>query len=183
MQLDSLHIHVIPRLMHTGSSDLIQGVFELDTIDVGHRHFEVKNGITYEATLTNTGEAVLLSGTATAELVMACDRCLEATNLVVSGEIQGYFLFDKKSIKDGESLEVYELVDDKGRIDIAPPILAAIVIELPTVVLCTTDCVGIAAASGVAVTTEDALSEVENGEDEVNPLSPFAALKDLKFDD
>ncbi|MCL2806979.1 MAG: DUF177 domain-containing protein [Coriobacteriia bacterium] len=181
MQLDPLNIQVIPRLVNTGSADQTQGVLPLANIAVGHRQFGVLGGISFDANLLNTSEAILLNGTATACLTTCCDRCLENTQLSITGELQGYYLFEPLATQD-EELEVYEMVDAKGYIDIAPSILAAIVHELPPVTLCAQDCKGITILS-----TDDAShdnSVQEKGEaGKVNPLSPFAALKDFKIDE
>lgn len=187
MHLDSHYLSVLPKLMHTGSSEHIQGKLELQGIDIGSRHFDLLDGISYEASLINTGEAVLLSGTADAVLNTNCDRCLETTQLSIVGEIQGYYLFDASTIKEGESLEVYEEVDVKGRIDIAPPVLAAIVIELPAVVLCKPECSGV-----LTKTPENTLDKkqaivsettAQDNAEDIDPESPFALLKDFKFED
>ncbi len=182
MHLDPLYIQVLPQLRDTGNTEHTQGALDVSSIVIGHRHFDVPKGILYDANLVNTGEAVLLSGTATAELQTNCDRCLEPAQLNITGEIQGYFLFDKASVKDGESLEEYEEVDKKGRVDIAPPLLAAIVFEIPTVALCKPDCEGI---EGVEVfdDSESSSDAEEHGTEEGSPPSPFAALKDFKFEE
>lgn len=146
MQLDPLYIQVLPQLTQTGSSELAQGTMPLDSINVGFRDFAVHAGIDYDISLLNTSEAILLSGTATARISTNCDRCLEPVELVLKGETEGYYLLDPKEAPEDEKLEDYERVDPEGRIDVAPPILAAIVFELPSVSLCKPDCAGIALA-------------------------------------
>ena len=176
MNLEPLFIQVLPYLSHTGATEHVQGVLELSDINIGHRHFVALEGIAYDANLINTGEALLLRGTASARLDTTCDRCLEPASLVLTGEIQGYYLFDPKKTKAEDGLEEYEEVDSDGRVDLAPPILAAIVFELPTVVICTPECKGISVVS----TSDTDESETAAAED---PPSPFAALKDYKFDE
>jgi len=188
MHLDPLYIQVLPRLLNTGSSEHIEGDLSITRIDVGFRHFDVPEGIVYDANLVNTSEAILLSGTASAELVTSCDRCLEATKLNISGEIQGYYLLEPAPEPDGEKLEVYELVDSRGRIDIAPPILAAVVYELAPVTLCKPDCEGVISLDGEDSQGSPALSTADGGDsvpktDDINPESPFAALRDYRFDE
>ena len=179
MDLDPLYRQVLPRLTNTGATDQAVGVLDVQSIDIGHRHFDVPEGIAYDVSLVNTGEAILLSGRATAALGTSCDRCLEPTQLSITGEVQGYFLFDPSSIKSGESLEEYEAVDSDGRVDLAPPILAAIVFELPTVTLCNPDCVGVTAPEDT-----DTVDDVQDEDEfDAEPPSPFAALKDFKFDE
>lgn len=177
MHLDPLYIQALPHLSHTGSSDHLEGVLELSSIDIGTRHFTLEHGIAYQVDLTNTGEAVLLSGKATAVVQTQCDRCLTPTALSLTGEVEGYFLFDTATVANGDSLEVYEEVDRDGRIDIAPPILAAIVVELPTVTVCGPSCEGAVSL----VSDNDATSHTAD-EGDTEPESPFAALKDFKFE-
>lgn len=184
MHLDALYVQVLPRLSHTGSSEHLNGVFNLPSIEVGTRHFDVPEGISYEIDLTNTSEAILLSGTATACLATRCDKCLEPATLALTGEVQGYFLFDASSADDGESLEVYEEVDRDGRIDIAAPLLAAIVVELPTVALCKPQCEGIEGIELESIEATGLVEEADLSSQEDTPKeSPFAALKDFKFED
>jgi len=182
MHLDPLYIQVLPKLTNTGSSERVQGVFPLASIEVGFRRFEVTGDISYDARLTNTSEAILLDGTATARLASTCDRCLEKTELSISGEIQGYYLFEPIEVPEDEKPEVYELVDTAGRIDIAPPVLAAIVYELPLVTLCKPDCEGLAPEGAQVVRPADN-EESELEASGMNPESPFAALKDFPFEE
>lgn len=184
MHLEPLFIKVLPRLSKIGSTDQAQGVLDVRSIAIGHRKFEVPDGIAYEANLLNTGEAVLLSGVASASLETTCDRCLEPANIPLTGEIQGYFLLDKTSAAGGKSSEEHERVDDDGRIDLAPPILAAIVFELPTVNLCEADCAGISAPASASSAPCTSTTSENNIHSEVEkPPSPFAGLKDFKFED
>ncbi|MDR1088810.1 MAG: YceD family protein [Coriobacteriales bacterium] len=171
MQLDPLYIQALPGMRTLGSTQQAQGVLAVSSIDIGHRHFELPEGIAYEANLSNTGEAVLVSGTATAQLATSCDRCLEPAILDITGEIQGYFLLQKPRSERDRGLQEYECVDEKGRIDIAPAVLAAIVFEIPTVALCQPDCDGGSTQAHVAEPLSDA--------PDTNTPSPFSALKDL----
>lgn len=176
MELTPLYIQVLPRLSRTGSIEHLEGVYEFSRIEIGSRCFDL-SGIDYNIDLTNTGEAVLLTGQASAELNTSCDRCLQPAKLDITGETQGYFLFEKESVEDTDGLEVHEEVDRDGRIDIAPALLAAIVIELPTVTLCRPECEGIAPAA------EAGEQGAEDKAEDTPPASPFAALKDFKFDE
>jgi len=184
MHLDPLYIQVLPRLTNTGSSEYAQGVLPLTNIDIGYRHFTVAEGISYDVSLLNTSEAILLSGTATASITADCDRCLETTELHLSGEVQGYYLFDPEETPGEEQLEIYESVDTRGRVDIAPPVLAAIVFELPSVTLCRPDCEGIP-LQGSESPDADGKDKEDAGleADGIRPESPFAALKDFKFEE
>ena len=175
MNLEPLYVQALPYLTRTGATEHVTGVLDVFSIDIGHRHFVSAQGLSYDASLVNTGEALLLSGKASTILDTSCDRCLEPTRLDITGEIQGYYLFDASKVKAGDGLEEYEEVDSDGRVDLAPPILAAIVFEIPTVVLCEASCSGIA----LSPDAEAAIEEVDNEK----PPSPFEALKDFKFEE
>lgn len=178
MHLDPLYIQALPHLSHTGSGEHLEGVLDLPSIDIGTRHFALEQGISYQVDLTNTGEAILLSGKATALLKTHCDRCLKPTELDLTGEVEGYFLFDTATVANGDSLEVYEEVDRDGRIDIAPPLLAAIVVELPTVTICGPSCEG-----AVSLVPQNETADSKVADDDIQVQSPFAALKDFKFEE
>ncbi|MCL2530366.1 MAG: DUF177 domain-containing protein [Coriobacteriia bacterium] len=182
MQLDPLYIQVLPRLTNTGSNEHAEGALPLTSIEIGFRHFQVAEGIGYDINLTNTSEAILLSGTATANLSASCDRCLESTEISLTGEIQGYYLFEPLEEPGDDKLETYEMVDSSGRIDIAPPLLAAIVYELPPVTLCRADCEGLISEAPLGAPVAES-AKVDPATDGINPESPFAALKDYPFDE
>jgi len=181
MHLDPFYIQVLPQLTKTGSNECVKGVLPVTSIDIGFRHFDAALGIAYDINLSNTSEAILLSGVATANLITNCDRCLENTELYISGEIQGYYLFKPVETPGDEKLEVYELVDARGRIDISPPVLAAIVYELSPVTLCRPDCEGIGNQNSPGIGDFDSSNRALEV-DEINTGSPFAILKDYPFE-
>lgn len=143
MHLEPLPIKVLNNLAHTGDSESYTGTLALTVLDVGSRHFEVPQGIDYTVTLTNTGEAILLSGNAQARLHSSCDRCLEDAQLTLEGTVEGYYLLNNRPAATAEMDGDCEKVDNSGSIDIAPQLVAAIVVELPARVLCSPQCPGI----------------------------------------
>ncbi|MDR2197399.1 MAG: YceD family protein [Coriobacteriales bacterium] len=147
-------------------------------MDKGALSFTLAEGIAYDLCLTNTGNGVLLSGTAHACLATECSRCLEEALISVQGEVEGYFILNPKdeelSLEDDE----FVVVGPDGLVDLAPAIVAAIVFELPQLVLCRDDCAGLCPICGAnrneAPCSCDLVEDlVEEGD------SPFLALRDL----
>jgi uncharacterized protein len=185
MELTPFEIKLLPNLTNTGASELRQDVYQLDSLDVGARHFELKGGIDYDVNFTNTGEAILLTGYAQAELESACDRCLESVVTVINGQVEGYYLLEEPvGDPEDDSEGEFEFISKDGLIDLAPALLAAIVFELPAVVLCDPDCKGICPECGANLnigrcdcTKHESTTPPD--QDDINPNSPFAQLKDL----
>jgi uncharacterized protein len=171
----SLIYRLLPDLAALGSSAALSGNLAVQAFAKGARDFRAEGGIDYQLELTNTGGAVLLSGRASARLASACDRCLAEASLNINGDVEGYFVFDAQAeeLKDAEA--EFALVGKDGVIDLAPFIQAAIIFELPQIVLCREDCAGICAACGADLNLEPCgCSQGDTADDH-----PFAALKQL----
>jgi uncharacterized protein len=144
----------------------------------GFQVFEFDGQVSYEISLTNTGEGVLLAGTARAKGSSECARCLEDAPFAVEGEVQGYFILNPDR-KDRESSDdEFTAVGADGVVDLAAPILAAIVYELPQVLLCKEDCAGLCPNCGANLNEQSC-----DCADMPSPDSPFAVLKDLVSSD
>jgi uncharacterized protein len=89
-------------------------------------------------------EGVLVTGTAQAELVGECARCLEAIEDTISVDIQELFVYDDPDhAARGDELddEVSRLEGDL--IDLEPLLRDAVVLALPFQPLCRDDCPGL----------------------------------------
>lgn len=146
----------------------------------GSEKFETPDGIDYNLTLTNTGEGILLQGTASARAVGRCARCLEPVTLDISGDVEGYYLLEPADEVEGYERDEFDFVGDGGTIDLAGPIEAAIVYATPYVVLCKEDCKGLCPQCGANLNEGPCGCQNETDIDEDNP---FAALKALHFDE
>jgi uncharacterized protein len=153
-------------------------------------------GIVYDVTFTNTGEALLLTGSARALLQGSCERCLEAADWDVHGAVEGYYLLHESATgaggADEDAASEFDSVLADGTVDLAPALVAAIVIELPPVMLCSAgaDCRGICPYCGAdrnknncGCERADAVLSADKNvaePDERNlDASPFAQLRDL----
>ncbi len=95
-------------------------------------------------------EGVLVTGTAQAELVGECARCLEPIADSVSVDFCELFVYEDKedTVEDGE-LDVSRLEGDL--LDLEPVLRDAVVLALPFQPLCTPDCPGLCPDCGVAL--------------------------------
>ena len=77
---------------------------------------------------------------------------------------------------------VFSLVDEDHTIDVSEPIMAAILMETPFVVLCREDCKGLCPTCGANLNEGDCGCAAKR-EAEKLAESPFAALADLNLED
>ena len=94
-------------------------------------------------------EGVLVTGTAQADLVGECARCLEAIEDTIQVDIQELFVYDDP----GHSARGDDLDDDVSRlegdlIDLEPLLRDAVVLALPFQPLCRDDCPGLCVECG-----------------------------------
>lgn len=96
---------------------------------------------------TNTGDAILIQGTAAGDAATQCARCLEDVTYGLEGDIEGYFLVggeeEAETPEDMEGDE-FDFLPDNRKIDLVPLIVAALLLEVPLVPLCDDDCKGCA---------------------------------------
>ena len=177
MELSPYIYKLLPSFADIGSTGMLSGVYELTSFNKGVRAFTLEDGIHYDIALTNTGGAVLFSGTASAVARADCDRCLEDARLELTGEIEGFAVFDHDAIDPEAEADEYILVKDRdGAVDLAPMIFAAIILSLPPVVVCKEDCAGICPACGAHLNTETCSCTF----DQTSGGHPFEALEALK---
>ena len=169
---------IYPELVDLGASRNIEGVIEETSYNVGDMCLKTPAGISYNINLTNTGDAILLQGDVYAHACTECARCLEAAEIDICGDVEGYFLYEgKQELSDFEEDE-FELISDDGKFDISSSILAALVDATPFVILCKQDCKGLCLHCGANLNKSTC-----DCSDEIDSTNPFSVLADLKFDD
>jgi uncharacterized protein len=162
------------KLAESGACKELSGVLPCKRLNKGSQVFELDGQIPYEITLTNTGGDVLLTGTARAKGFSECARCLEKASFDVEGEVQGYFILNPNG-QDKELLDdEFAAVDSDGVVDLAVPILAAVIYELPQVLLCKQDCAGLCPVCGTNLNEQQC-----DCADKPPSDSPFAVLEKL----
>jgi uncharacterized protein len=92
-------------------------------------------------------EGVLVSGTASAPTKGECARCLDPLSGRVEVELTELFAYPHSATEETtDEDEIPRLVDD--RIDLEPVVRDAVVLALPQVPLCTSDCAGLCSECG-----------------------------------
>lgn len=178
--MQQLNVSIYPDLTEAASIRSFKGVLDDASYKVGGVEFLLPDGIQYNLELTNTGEGVFLSGQANCTAITSCARCLAPAQIEVLGDVEGYYLLEAASSVDGYEDDEFEVIAEGGTFDIAPAIVAALVHATPFVVLCKDDCAGICPQCGADLNLEPCDCNTDGSVDELNP---FAALKDLKFED
>ena len=118
--------------------------------DLGIEVLRVPEGSTidFELRLEAVMEGVLVTGTAQAELVGECVRCLEEIHDEVVADFQELFVYEESDTAASEEDE------DLGRLegdllDLEPVLRDAVVLALPFQPLCQEDCPGLCVECGV----------------------------------
>lgn len=173
-------VSVYPDLHEPASIKQLDGTLDVASYAVGGMKLETPNGIEYHLQLTNAGEGIVLSGEVKCTATTLCARCLKKTQLDIAGEAEGYYVLEATQEAQGYESDEFECVAQDGSFDIAAAIEAALVYATPYVVLCKEDCKGLCPQCGADL-NEGPCGCVKDAEDEFP--HPFAALKDLKFDD
>lgn len=148
-------------------------------IKKGAQLFDFTSPLHWQVDITNTGDAFLVSGTVEGEAAGGCARCLEPVEFPVTGEIEGYFLINggEEAPDDLEGDEFDYLPDDKT-IDLAPLIEQALLLEMPTMLLCRDECKGICPTCGADLNKGCCGCE-PRPDDGPSSNNPFSVLKDL----
>lgn len=169
-------------LASPGDTVSVQDSIDVDSFAIGGRDLSVKDGISYDVLLTNTGDGILATGMARFEADTTCDRCLGPAHLDVNAEISCYYLHEEPQ-DDVEDESDFGLIDDSdGTIDLSEAIQGGLAMEIPYVVTCSDDCKGLCPQCGANLNDGPCGCVVEHDPDFDRP-NPFAALAALKFDD
>jgi uncharacterized protein len=103
--------------------------------------------IDLELRLESASEGVFVSGSAHAEIVGECSRCLEPIHDEVTVRLGELFAYpDSTTVETTEEDEVSQVVDDY--IDTEQMVRDVVVLELPLVPLCQEDCRGLCPECG-----------------------------------
>lgn len=183
--IDPIIVPIDERLATTGSYVPVAGHVDLAGYSLGDHEFELPHGIDYDVVLTNTGDGILATGLVKADVVGVCDRCLDPAHFAIASELNEYFLHelpDEDELADDEDDVDFSLVGEDDTIDLAEPVMAAVIMETPFVVLCKEDCKGLCPHCGANLNEGDC-GCADSRPDAVDPMNPFAALADLQLDD
>lgn len=173
-------------LKETAATQHFEGTYPLESLSAGSDEYRFEEPLSWAVDVTNTGEALLVAGSVEGLATIQCARCLEEASYSLVGDIEGYFIMpgEDGQIDDPDDLEGDEffVLGEDRVIDLAPLMEAGLRLELPLVPLCRDDCAGLCPHCGANL-NEESCTCADNAAAEAMAESPFAALKNLHFDD
>lgn len=167
-------------LLETSAVGDYRGEITLPDITMTPDVYHFDKPVHYDLFITNTGGALLVTGTVSAEAETACARCLDPVKLSVDAEVEAYYLIPGKDepLTEDEEIE-YDQLEPGNKIDLTTLCRATLALAFPYIPLCSEDCAGLCPQCGVNLNHEQCSCEPPAEDDAPNP---FAVLKDYKFD-
>ena len=93
MATDATAIIAIPEaLLETAATRHFEGTLDLAELAAGPDTYTFAAPVSWSVEATNTGDAILIQGTAAGDAATQCARCLEDVTYGLEGDIEGYFL-------------------------------------------------------------------------------------------
>lgn len=187
--MDPLRITMPQELFAPAAYEHFDGEASIPVLKAGPDLYDFEGPLAWQADVTNTGDALLVTGEVRGVARTACARCLEQFSFPVVGEIEGYFLIDAdKEAPDEMEDDEFEVLPDDRAIDFMPLITSALLLEFPLIPLCDDDCKGLCPSCGADLNEgpcgcgADAQVKAE-GEQGAAPerKNPFDALKNYDF--
>lgn len=173
-------IAVPEALLETAESRHFEGKVALGELAAGPDTYRIDGPVSWSVEMTNTGEALLVMGTADAAAVTACARCLDEVCYDLTGDIEEYVLLGGEEAVPPEEVEgdEFSVLPENRVLDLVPLIEQALRLELPLVPLCDDDCKGLCPRCGANLNEGpcDCAAEAKS------PTGPFAVLRDFDFD-
>jgi uncharacterized protein len=155
----------------TGASMKVADTVDLPPLCVVDETFTFTRPVAFEVTLTNTSAGIVASGEVHATVSTECSRCLEVFEMPLDGEIEAFYVGAEHADEMPEEQQVEPFRE--GRVDLAPAIMSALVLEAPFAPLHAEDCKGICPTCGADRNVE------ECGCGREAKSSPFDVLKDM----
>lgn len=184
--MDSTTIEIPSELFAPAESSSYSGVFDLPELVAGPDVYAFAEPLAWNVIVSNTGDALLVSGTVTGLATTACARCLDPIEVDFQGDIEGYFLIGEAETPEDMDEDEFERLDDSNTIDLVPLMKAALLVDTPLVPLCRDDCKGICPDCGANLNEGDCGCASKREAErlaEAEAANPFAALKNLTFDE
>ncbi len=172
----SLNYHLLPALENAGDFVSLEGVLPEDRLFVGCMQYALPDHISYHVDFSHVGSGVVVGGTISATVIGSCARCLEPVTFRADGEIEGFFVFSEEDTPDGLEADEFDIVAPDGTIELSDCIRAALVFEIPAVLLCDDDCKGLCSRCGTNLNNDSCECSGQ-----LNSDNPFSILQDIKF--
>lgn len=184
--MEAARIFIAPELFAPAESSHFEGEIAIPVMKAGPDLYDFSGPLAWQVDVTNTGGALLVTGTVEGEAKTACARCLTEFAFPVTGEIEGYFVIGDAEAPEDMDDDEFDTLPEDNTIDLEPLIRAALLLEFPLVPLCDDDCKGLCPTCGADL-NEGPCScpppeEGAAGEEDAPP-NPFAVLKDFPFNE
>ncbi|MCT4612133.1 MAG: DUF177 domain-containing protein [Clostridia bacterium] len=136
----------------------------------GQRELCFNKPAKFSGTIENVSGILYMSGKLEASVDLKCDRCGQ--------NIENEYMFlVEEAFSSTEAVDDEEIRHIKGKqVDLSPILREAMLMQLPTKILCDNDCKGLCDCCGANLNNESCECNTEK----INPA--FASLKNLKFD-
>lgn len=181
--MDSTRIHIPPELFAPAECQHFEGSFAEPVMKAGPDLYDFDGPLAWQVDVSNTGDALLVTGTVEGEAKTSCARCLNEFPLSVTGDIEGYFLLDaEKAAPEDMDDDEFDVLPADNIIDLEPLIRAALLLEFPLVPLCEDDCKGLCPTCGANLNEGPCNCAPAPDDSNEEPPNPFSVLKDFPFD-
>lgn len=123
-----------------GNSELFNGL-----------DFRIEGDVGVSGRLFSSGDTEFYwRGDVAATVVAECRRCLEPVELRTASHFEALFTPDA----DNEDPAVYVIARNRGEIDLSDAVREELILSVPALVLCRTDCRGICAGCGANLNSD-----------------------------
>ena len=171
-------IQIPEELFVFAESSCFSGTVDLASFDNGPDTYLFETPISWDVEISNTGDGLYMSGKARAAAVTACARCLEDVHVDFDSDIEEYFLFGERVGDAEDDDDDCPVLGEDRMIDMEPIAIAALVLDMPLLPLCSDDCLGLCSHCGANLNE----GPCECDADDVDETNPFAVLKNLDLD-
>ena len=178
--MSDLKIELPDRMFEPAAFMHVDGTWDAGELVAGPDTYRFEGPVSWSADITNTGDAFLIAGTAKADAVVGCARCLEDARYTLCGEIEGYLLTGEESqAPEDMDDDEFDVLGSDRVLDMEPHLAAALLMEVPLIPLCDEDCKGLCPTCGAN------LNEGPCGCDDrkVDDMNPFSVLAGYRFDE
>lgn len=185
-------IKIPSELFALAESSRFEGELELPVMSAGPDDYRFDAPLAWHVDVTNTGSALLVAGKVTGQARVACSRCLDDVLVDFNGDVEGYFLMngditndeDDELEEDDVDASEFDILPADHIIDLEPLLIAALIVDAPTMPLCREDCAGLCTICGANL--NDGACDCGPDEDLAafeRESNPFAALANYEFDE
>jgi uncharacterized protein len=100
------------------------------------------------AQFTVIGDEYLVKAEVKGEGIFSCDRCGESISRSIQGVVQTLYTFDRFKYGEANSDDVHLLSGSEQEIDIRQDVRDALILAVPTKILCQKECLGLCPRCG-----------------------------------